>query len=456
MRPRLGAIYNSGFPHGLNDGAIWAGRGATGFAEGGVAYSIGPLRAVVAPMVFWTQNADVPILDNGLDGPERWAHGMHPTTVDYPQRFGDGSYARADLGATRLTVDLFGVTLGASNAHEWWGPAQRYPFLLGNNAAGFPHVHVGTSRPLNLGIGTLHGRLLWGRLEQSEHFVPRLAVSRTRRFVTGLAVVAQPRGLEQLEFGIARFIHAPWPDEGLPGRYVWRSFEGILKTSLDSVPGHIGTDARSIDGENQVASVYARLALPGTGFELYTEYGREDHPWDMRYIIVSPDEQSALTLGMRKVWRHADDRMTVLRAESINFQQGSVDRVRGSALLYLHNAGSNQGHTQRGQLLGAGVGVGSAAGAFVALDRIDASGRWTVEWNRAVRQEKFVGVVRNPPEPATERASDVVHSLGVERLLFRGSLDLLAGVTGSYNFNRNFSEDRTNLNVRLSIAGLPF
>ena len=297
--------------------------------------------------------------------------------------------------------------------------------------------------------------MLWGRLEQSDYFVPT-GITRARRFVTGLAFVVQPRGLEQLEFGLARFIHAPWPDEGMPGRYIWRSFEGILKTSLDSAPGHIPTDARSVDGENQLASVFARLALPGSGFELYAELGKEDHPWDKRYIIVSGEEQSAFTIGMRKVWRRGADGMLVLRAESMNFQQSSIDRVRASSVIYTHSSGTNQGHTQRGQLLGAGLGVGSAAGAFVALDRIDPSGRWTFEWSRVVRQERYVENPQFPPETPTPRASDVVHSLGAERLLFRGPFDLLAGVTASYDFNRDFTSDRANLNVRLSVAGLPF
>ena len=465
VRPRTQLLYNSAFPHGVNDGAVWAGRGVTGVVEGGAALRWGPLTAIVSPVAFWSQNTSFPIIENGLEEPYRWGSGLYTSAVDYPQRFGAEGYGRVDLGQTQLRLDAFGVSVGASNAHEWWGPTQRYPFLLGNNAAGFPHLFVGTSRPANLWIAHAHARLLWGRLESSGYWapsseMPNSHIVRDSRFATGLAFVVQPRGLEQLELGVARFFHAPWPDEGLPGRYVWRPFEGLLKSKIKTVDNQIPTDDRSIDGENQLASAFARVTFPGSGFEIYGELGREDHAWDMRSLLVTPDEQASFTVGFRKAWRRGGDGILVLRGESINFQQGSVDRAfwdgREPAPIYTHMAGSNQGHTQRGQLLGAAVGVSSAAGAFLALDRFSASGRWSVEWSRVVRQEQGRPDVHYPPEPPMTDASDVVHSLGVERLLFRGPFDLLAGVTGSYNFNRNFAKDRSNLNVRLAVTGLPF
>jgi hypothetical protein len=105
-----------------------------------------------------------------------------------------------------------------------------------------------------------------------------------------------------------------------------------------------------------------------------------------------------------------------------------------------------------GQLLGAGVGVSSAAGAFLGLDLFRPDGRWTVEWSRTVRQDQ------NPPDPnntMTRRALDVVHALSVERLFFRRGLELLGGASGDFDFNRDFSHDRTNASVYFSVTGLP-
>ena len=85
---------------------------------------------------------DFPLLANGQSGDAAFGDGLYATVVDRPQRFGDGAYARVDAGQSQVRLDLLGAAVGFSNAHEWWGPAQRYPFLLGTNAAGFPHVFV--------------------------------------------------------------------------------------------------------------------------------------------------------------------------------------------------------------------------------------------------------------------------------------------------------------------------
>ena len=442
VRPTVATRYNSRFPFGGNDGAVWAGRGMTVAASAGFAARMGPVSLHVEPVAFWAQNQAFPLRANGMPGRQAFGDGQYPTVIDRPQRFGDEAYARVDPGQSTLRIDALGMTAGISTANVWWGPAQEYPFLLGTNAPGFTHVFAGTSRPVDLWLVRLHTRLLYGRLEQSEYFEPVGRIQRSRRFATGLLVAFSPRGLPNLEIGGARFFHAPWPDEGLPNRYLTRPFEGLYKTSLDEVENPIDTDSRSIDGENQLASVFARLVLPGTGFEVYGEIGREDHPWDLRHLILSPDEQSTFTVGFRKSWRRGASGMGVVRGETINFQQRQVDRFRLGPATYVHASGSNQGHTQRGQLLGANVGVGSAAGAIVGVDLIDARGRTSFEWRRVVRAE-------NTALDAGE-ALDVVHTLSAERLLFRGTMDLAAGVDLSYNFNRDFGRDRTNVGVRLS------
>ena len=444
----LGLRYNSGFALGSNDGAVWAGRGVTTTFQAGAGLRWGPLTLVAAPVAFWTQNAAFPLYENGRSGPAAFGDGIYPTVVDRPQRFGGDAYGRMDAGDSEVRLDALGAAVGFSNVHQWWGPAQRFPFLLGTNAAGFPHVFAGTSRPANLWLVKAHARVLWGRLEQSDYFEP-VGIARTRRFATGLIFAVQPRGLENLEIGAARFVHAPWPDSGLPNRYLTRAFEGLLKRSLRPVANPIPGDARSSDGENQLASVFARLVVPGSGFEVYSEFGREDHSWDLRSLLLHPDELSSLTVGARKTWHRGPDGLVVLRGESINFQEGSVSRTRGARAVYAHASGSNQGHTQRGQLLGADVGVGSAAGAFVALDVVDRSGRWTIDWQRIVRQEREVA---EPEEGTVRGALDVQHSVGLSRLLLTRRLDVTAGVNWTYNFDRNFAGDRQNLGVVVSVG----
>jgi hypothetical protein len=90
----LNARYNTAFPFGMNDGAVWAGRGLTTSAQAGGVVRQGLVSVVIAPIVFWAENRAFPLMPNGQAGNLRFANPTFPTTVDRPQRFGDGSYAR--------------------------------------------------------------------------------------------------------------------------------------------------------------------------------------------------------------------------------------------------------------------------------------------------------------------------------------------------------------------------
>ena len=56
LDPELVSAYNSAYPAGGNDGALWAGRGGTLGLSAGARFSWGPLTAVLDPTVSWDQN----------------------------------------------------------------------------------------------------------------------------------------------------------------------------------------------------------------------------------------------------------------------------------------------------------------------------------------------------------------------------------------------------------------
>src|SRR5437762_395656 len=82
------------------------------------------------------------LMANGDTGKLVYADGLHPTTIDRPQRFGNRAYAVIDAGQSTLRLDAGPVTAGISTANQYWGPAAEYPAILGNNAAGIPHVFI--------------------------------------------------------------------------------------------------------------------------------------------------------------------------------------------------------------------------------------------------------------------------------------------------------------------------
>ena len=458
IRPDASFRYNTGFAYGSNDGPIWAGRGLTSAVQAGVAVRWGPASLTLAPMAFRAENKAFFIIPNGLQGPSSFANALWGG-VDMPQRFGDTPYQQLDPGQSTFRIDLAVVSFGASTANMGWGPGTEYPLILGDNAAGFPHIFLGSSEPLNILIGKLHANFMWGELAQSKFSTvtgPSLFTSKAepgrKRFATGVVLVGEPRGMTGLEVGAARFFHSIWPRSGLPRSYFTKVFQAFLKHGL---PNDQPTDPRfppptSDDRgipDNQLLEIFARWVLPHSGFEVSAEYGREDHSENLRDLIEEPDHSRFYNLGARKVLSLDAESMTAVRFEAINLEVPSLVKFRGEGGIYTHGL-IRQGHTNNGQLLGANVGVGAAAGSTLAIDHYTKNGRWTVSWVRDLNQETgnfdSTGVVR-------PRAMDVSHSVGFEITRFVRGFDVTTGLTFVRDFNRDFSADAMNINAILGL-----
>lgn len=436
VRPRVTFIENTAFPFGANDGPVWAGRGLTTVVQAGVAIRYGPLSATFAPIVFRAENAAFDLLPNGRSGDLVYADGTYPGKIDLPQRFGDASYTVVNPGQSTLRLDVGALAVGVSTANQVWGPADRNPLILGNNAAGFSHLFLGTAHPVDLWIAQMHGRIVYGDLRQS----PYSSVSGpgSRRFGAGYVAVVEPRGARGLELGVTRFFHRSWP-EGGPG---WKDFLWPLQSILKADP----SDPRFANPDNQLISVFGRWVLPRSGLEVYGEFARDDNARDLRDLLLEPDHDVGYTLGLRKILRSSSARLVVVRAEVMNARITNIERgSRGESPLYVH-ASQRQGHTQYGQILGAPDGYGGAS-SFLAVDFFHPKGRWSVSWNRSLRGTD------GPYGSVQPRGIDVVHSVAVEGLLFRGAFDLSGGLTAALDLNRDFRRDVFNLNVFIGVTG---
>jgi hypothetical protein len=440
LRPTAQAIYNTAFPEGGNDGAVWAGRGATLSATAGAALRWGPLSLRLEPVVFWAQNRRFALMPNGMADSLRFRDPDNPANIDLPQRFGDGAFARLGPGQSTARVDLAGVAVGVSTANMVWGPGEDLPLILGTNAAGFPHVFLGTSTPWNVGIGRVHGRLVWGSLSQSR-WSPVPADS-GRRLMTGIVGTFTPRGLNGLELGGSRFFHSPWPRGGITFADLRQPLEGIFKAGL-SQTGQ-GPDLRS-DNVNQLASAFARWVLPRTGFEAWAEYAREDHNWDLQDFILEPDHSAGYLLGARKVWTRGDGSLVSLRGELVDAEPSNLMSVRFQGQFY-HHSNERQGHTENGQLLGSLAAYGGS-GSVLALDGYTRRGRWTVDWSRT----RLRGLRATPTSAPGTAGVDVVTTFGGEAVVFRGAADAVAGLHGVYELNRNGGRDAFSVNARLGV-----
>jgi hypothetical protein len=423
---------NSAFPYGWNDGPVWKGKGLTSEISWGGMARIGPLSLVLAPIAFRAENGNFPLVPNGLPIERRFVDPWEPNTIDRPQRFGDDAYARVDLGQSSLTLEVSGVTAGLSTATETWGPASEHPILLSANAPGFFHGFLGTSRPVGVGIGTLHARALWGRLEESG-FWDEPEPTAEWRFISGFVVTFSPRGLTGLEVGMARVFHTLL-EGGIGSGEIFQPFEGLLKGAL---PEGIALDSVT-NSQNQIASAFARWVFAPAGVEIYGEYGREDHNWDLRDFLLEPDQQRAYTVGFRKAWDRGGESFLAFRAELANGQVSTIKQFRPQSPFYRHTV-VRQGHTNRGQVIGSAA-LFTGGGSVAAVDFYSGTDRWTLSWTR------FLG---DPGKPDLAIDADVQHALGGEAVLVRRGIEFTTGMNAVYHFNRNLEDDQFNLNTYL-------
>jgi hypothetical protein len=446
---RLGGTFNSAYPYGANDGPLWAGRGLTVAASGGVSGHAGPLSFAIDPMAFSAMNRPFELMPNGQTGVHAFNHGTFAGAVDLPQRFGDQAYSRFDPGNSYVRLDSRFISVGVSTANEWIGPATEYPFLLSNNAPGFPHLFLGTGDPVNIWIGHVQARAFWGRLDQSAyspvtgppHYLSGILTG-TVRLAASIDAVFQPRGIPGLELGAARFFHVPYTvDE--PNAAFWKKPFAVFFQRNEAIQ----KDSLDISAQNQLASIFFRWVFPHSGFEVFGERGYEDQFFDFREFLENLDHDREYMLGFQKVLATRADGFDLLRAELINYQISSLGLIRpGEGAVYLHSP-LRQGHTNRGQLLGASAGVNAAAASSLAWTRYSSTGRTSITFRRIVRDQVGDFYLTGRTNP---RGSDVLIATALERMRYGQRVDLGAKIEAMDELNRNFVRDVGNLNLQLT------
>jgi hypothetical protein len=348
---RLRTVFNSAYPSGRNDGALRTGRGLSASLGIGAAARWGPLSAAIAPQALYHGNRGFET--SGLPRPpgsSPYTHPWYPNRIDWPVRFGDEPYWTLDPGPSYLRLDAYGVALGISNENLWWGPALHSPLLMSDNAPGFPHLFLGTTRAMGTPLGAFETQLVWGRLEESGYFNDR--AEDDRRLFAGVVVSYAPRGLEGLQLGAARAFLRSVPPTGLAaGEWLVGPFRGVKENPLGK---------ENPEADNQLLSLFARWAFPAVGFEVYGEWAREDHWEDLKDLALQPDHSQTYLLGFQQVLE-VGGRLVRLHGESAHLRSSDPQlHGRDNPTIYTHGQ-LRQGYTHRGQILGAAIGPGSIA-----------------------------------------------------------------------------------------------
>lgn len=272
----------------------------------------------------------------------------HFSHADLPYRFGDEPYSKVNFGQSSLRITFAPVSFGISNENLWWGPGVTNSLIMSNTAPGFKHLTLNTSRPVKTPIGSFEGQVIAGRLESSGYN----DVSDEWRYLSGMVITYQPRWIPGLFLGITRVFQSYSSNINRISDYfpLFTPFQKKKDKNQDS----FGTDTR-----DQLTSIFSRLVLPQSKSEIYFEYGLNDHSYNIRDFVMTPEHSRSYVLGMRKLfpYQNAEDRYIQFGAEITRLEQ-SIDRtIRQAGEWYTHSP-IVQGYTHSGEVLGAGIGPG--------------------------------------------------------------------------------------------------
>jgi hypothetical protein len=445
LDPEGHTVFNSRYPRHRNEGTLWGGRGLSAALTTGVQLSWGPLTATFDPTVAYAQNRDfdlAPDTGRGIDRRDLspFAYAWQNGNIDWPERLGDKPFALFDWGQSRLGLEWRGLAAGVSTENMWWGPATQNPILMSNSAAGFPHLDLGTARPISVSLGHVELHVVWGRLAESAYF-DTLPWNDTR-LLAGLTAAFRPRWIPGLTLGAARVFHQIW--DSLSTSDFLAIFQTPFKGGIADSANPSGDDVR-----DQMLALSARWTLPDTGFEAYVEWARNDHNWDIRNFLLEPDHSRAYTIGFQQLLPGTRGRVR-LRGESTTLGRPAPVLVRPTPVYYTHHI-ARQGYTHRGQLLGASMGPGSQS-QYLGLDRFDAHGRLGLFLQRIrFDDDAYFTSFRTATESYQRHQTEL--TLGVSAARFLGPLDVSAGVALSRELNRHYVPERdvTNLAVDLRV-----
>ncbi len=400
----LSTYVNTAYPSGMNDGAVWQGKGVSAQLGVGLQFQWGILSAAFVPGVAWQQNAAYPIVPTGRPGNLEYANPYYGNSLDVPQRFGDADFWTFTPGQSYVQLSYAGLGAGISTENLWWGPGIHNTLLMSNNANGFPHAFLGTVRPVDVWIGNLEADLWLGRLDRSDYFY-------TKEHPWIGAVTAD-----------------------LELRWVRGLYLGFVAVNVASELCGGGCERNS----NTLLGLYGRWVFPPAGVEVYGEWTREDAWVSAADLAKELDHSAGYTIGLQKVFLGKDYWVRLLAEISDDsIPRPGRDWRPNPVAYYTH--GGNTNYTNGGQILGAAMGPGGST-QYLAVDVLAPSG-WYGGFLERTRRNDGIYMANpdgNDPDVEVGGGARWLRSFGafdlgaVAALYRRGNHD---GLPGAFNFH---------------------
>lgn len=388
----------TGRPYGWADYGLIPNPGFQTYLSGGIQAKYKFINLTLRPELAFAQNSG---FQTGLEEMTSsqirsrfflWNYG------DNPERYGNGVYFSPWWGQSKLTFQYGAFEIGGSTENLWWGPGQWNALTFSNNAQGFPHLTINTTKPAKTFIGNIELQMIMGKLQNSGfapsqnqelndlYFTPFTGDS---RYTNAITFTWNPKWVKGFYFGFSRTFQQYNANRG-NGFYDWFPiFEGFQKKNFFEDGDSGDFDA---NGRDQTITLFGRLVVPQTKSELYFEYGRRDHAFTWREYILNPEHARAFIFGFNQLFDVPELAKTIQIRSEITHQQESVNRyIRYRGLtggITWHTHTPARGFVQNGQPLGVGIGTGSNV-QTLEVSLVDGVDKMGVLFERLANNQDF-------------------------------------------------------------------
>lgn len=451
--------YNSHHPYGWNDGSMIQAKGYQAQASVGLYTKLGPLSIQLQPEFVYAQNSNFegfPAWQNDT----LWKNYYYILNrIDNPERFGNGSYTKVFAGQSSVRLNFKKLSVGASTENLWWGPGIRNSLLMSNTAPGFPHITFNTSAPIITGIGSFEWQVISGMVKGSGILPPdtgrtfdgvRLYQPKqedSKRYMNGMIATWQPKWTKGLYLGFSRMFYLYNSD-------VEKSLDGYLPILGAFFKGK--TSGEDDKRRDQLLSIFVRLVLPKEKAEFYAEFGRNDHSQNFTDLMLEPEHARAYILGGRKIFTTAKKTDIELMFEMTQLENSPTAWLRPQEGWYTHYQ-VRHGYTNRGQVLGAGIGPGSNSQTF-GVSWIKGIKKLGFTFERVVRDNDFYykafAPLQNPRFHWVDLSLNAYKDWYCKRFIYSANLSFVRSLNYQWRYQHDAAGEEVYTNVNNIHASL--
>jgi hypothetical protein len=347
--------YNSHHPYGWNESNFIDAKGIQDYISGGIFANWGMISVQLKPELVHASN---PSFETG--------NGYGAATKS--------NYNHAFLGQSSIRLNAGVLSVGVSSENMWWGNGIQNSLLMSNNAPGFNHLVINTTKPLKTPIGNFEFSLIAGKLTEDTSVL--LQVKDLTTFYYAQGEYSGEPALAKLDTGDWRYlsaIYVSYNPKWIPGLflgftrlgYSYNHYTGNRNNFIyDYLPVFAGlfrstSNYYTVTGNStkikQLISVSARYVFDESHAEIYAEYGSNDNTLNMRDFILSPNHGSIYTAGFKKLVPLDNKKLLDIQAEITNLSMPVDYLIRSTGYTYVYQGS----YTNQSRVIGAGFGNGS-------------------------------------------------------------------------------------------------